>query len=364
MANRWFTQFFGTAHKKPVLLDCNFVVDPTNDNGLGISSLKGPGIASVFMNTSASFTGDTHTNGVIDNISSTANLSVGMILSGTGITTGTVITQITSATAIAVSPVTTATNAGVTIHYAGVGSPTSTGPAAGYIYVKLQDNYYKYLQGFSAAIAPNSGTDINISGSAVLTVGNPYVITSVGTSTQANWAAMGLPSGIVPAVGEPFIAIKNGSGTGTGKVQAPSYSGVVDIELVGNPNATMGSNFNGAAILGGGSSGAYLIFQCLGQNSVSFTATTTNTSTGLTVVSSTAGLKVGQAISGAGIALGTTIAAIPTSSTVTLSAAATASASAVPMYASPATVIQAPASLSTVQLSFYMSNSFLSVQGG
>lgn len=37
----------------PVYLDCNFVVDSTNGNGLGIRSLKGPGIASVFMHTSS-----------------------------------------------------------------------------------------------------------------------------------------------------------------------------------------------------------------------------------------------------------------------------------------------------------------------
>lgn len=38
---------------KPVLLNCSFVVDSSNANGLGIRSLKGPGIANVFMKTSA-----------------------------------------------------------------------------------------------------------------------------------------------------------------------------------------------------------------------------------------------------------------------------------------------------------------------
>lgn len=37
----------------PILLSCNFVVDPTNGNGLGIRSLKGSGIANAFMHTSA-----------------------------------------------------------------------------------------------------------------------------------------------------------------------------------------------------------------------------------------------------------------------------------------------------------------------
>lgn len=54
MANRNFTQRMYTLHTAPVLLDCNFVVDSANGNGLGIRSLKGPGIANVFMHTSAS----------------------------------------------------------------------------------------------------------------------------------------------------------------------------------------------------------------------------------------------------------------------------------------------------------------------
>lgn len=38
-------------HVSPVLIDCNFVVDSTNADG--ITSLKGPGVSEVFMNTSA-----------------------------------------------------------------------------------------------------------------------------------------------------------------------------------------------------------------------------------------------------------------------------------------------------------------------
>lgn len=40
-------------HGKPVLIDCNFQVDSSNSNGLGISNLKGPAVANVFMHTSA-----------------------------------------------------------------------------------------------------------------------------------------------------------------------------------------------------------------------------------------------------------------------------------------------------------------------
>lgn len=53
MANQYLKQFFYTPHTMPVLLDCNFVVDSTNGNGLGIRSLKGQDILNVFMHTTA-----------------------------------------------------------------------------------------------------------------------------------------------------------------------------------------------------------------------------------------------------------------------------------------------------------------------
>ena len=54
MANRNFAgQRIWTGHVMPVLLDCNFVVDSSNGNGLGIRSLKGPYVEAVYMHTSA-----------------------------------------------------------------------------------------------------------------------------------------------------------------------------------------------------------------------------------------------------------------------------------------------------------------------
>jgi len=54
MANRNFANSrIYTGHVMPVLLDCNFVVDSTNGNGLGIRNLKGPYVKNVFMHTSA-----------------------------------------------------------------------------------------------------------------------------------------------------------------------------------------------------------------------------------------------------------------------------------------------------------------------
>lgn len=55
MANRNFSSGgkLYSMHTMPVLLDCNFVVDQANTNGLGISSLKGPCIQAVYMHSSA-----------------------------------------------------------------------------------------------------------------------------------------------------------------------------------------------------------------------------------------------------------------------------------------------------------------------
>lgn len=261
MANRRFTQFPMSLHNKLVILDCNFVVDSTNGNGFGVRNLKGPGIANVYMNTSASFAGNTHTNNVIDGISGgTASLVVGMRISGSGIAAGTLITSITSGTAITVSPATTATASAVTINYSAVGSPTTTGPAAGLIYVNFQDNYNRYYFGSSGFVSPVSGTPISISTGSSLTVGNVYTIVSVGTTTTAQWVAVGLAIGTTPAIGVSFVAnATSGSGTGIVEASATAGSGITNIEVVGDPNTTITSS---AATIIGQTSGSYMVLQC------------------------------------------------------------------------------------------------------
>ena len=70
---------------------------------------------STAVTAAVTFTGDTHTNTTIDNISSTSGLLVGQIITGTGIQANTRIASIDSGTAITTSIATTATNSGVTI---------------------------------------------------------------------------------------------------------------------------------------------------------------------------------------------------------------------------------------------------------
>ncbi len=106
---------------RPVLIDCNFVIDSSNGNGLGIRNLKGANVRNVFMHTSS-------TPGV------------------------------------------------------GNGGFLNPNPAAGYALIQLKDNYSRYAGGFSGFAGQTSGSTLAINGSA-LTIGNPYIIASVGHAT-------------------------------------------------------------------------------------------------------------------------------------------------------------------------------------
>jgi hypothetical protein len=106
---------------QPVTIDCNFVVDSANGNGLGIRNLKGPGVANVFMHTSA--------------------------------TPG-----------------------------AGANGYVNPNPASGYVMVQFANNYFRYARGYWGIISPLNGSNIAINASA-LTAGLPYVISAVGAGT-------------------------------------------------------------------------------------------------------------------------------------------------------------------------------------
>lgn len=190
MANRRYSsQFRFSFHHFPVSLDCNFVVDSTNGNGLGLRSLKTEGIQAVYMHTTA-------------------------------------------------TP-----------------APGSPNPSPGYIYVQFSDNYNSYIDGFSGQVSPLSGTPI----SSGMTVGNPYVIVSLGASTPAQWYAAGLPSNQTPQVGQAFIAAST-SVAGGGAVEAVTTSGIDHIEVVGDPRTTLTANQPGQ--------GGYMILQCLFEGAV------------------------------------------------------------------------------------------------
>lgn len=116
-------------------------------------------------------------------------------------------------------------------------------PAVGYAVVQLAGNFNRYIGGFAGVEAPLTSTS-----TTSLTAGNPYVITSLGNTTLAQWQAAGLPAGFTPAVGSAFIAAATASIGGTGTVGVPAASSVLSIQILGDPNqeiANSNTNLNG-----------------------------------------------------------------------------------------------------------------------
>lgn len=275
----------------PVWLDCNFIVDPANGNGLGIRSLKGAGISNVFMNSTASFTGTSHTSTLIDGIASgTGSLLVGMPVQGSGIPADTTIASIVDSGSITLSAATSSSTTG-SITYQGVGSPN---PAAGLILVQFGSSYSGYYGGFAGFNSPLSGTPINVTTGT--TKGLAYTIASVGTTTTAQWQKLGLPIGVTPTVGGTFIATDTTTATGTGVIEVPlaTGSGITEIDVLGDP--TQGLAPDPTSALPGVR--AQLVMRCLAATNSSTTtfaatAPATNTVIGAHFFFSNSSVKIG-----------------------------------------------------------------------
>lgn len=157
----------------------------------------------------------------------------------------------------------------VYMHTSATPAAGNPNPAAGYILVKLTDNYNRLLFSNIGDISPLTGTNVAID-STLLTVGQAYVITVVGTSTTADWVAVGVPVGVTPAPGVAFIATAVGAGSGSGQVQLSlaTGSGIAKYDGIGDPNqsiAPMGPGFSTASV------GSWLIFRALGATNSSTT---------------------------------------------------------------------------------------------
>lgn len=112
-----------------------------------------------------------------------------------------------------------------------VNGVTNPNPAVGYALITFKNNFNVYLGGFSGVVAPLSSTNLTST-----TIHNPYVITSIGTTTLTQFLAAGLPPGVTPAVGQSFIAIRTGALGGTGTIGAPGIPTTQVVSIVGDPN--------------------------------------------------------------------------------------------------------------------------------
>ena len=153
--------------------------------------------------------------------------------------------------AVTLSDATAITAQALAPAFVAAGNPN---PAPGYAMIRMKNNFNKYLGGFTGFVSPLSGSTVTS-----VVAGQAYVIVSLGTATLAQWQAVGLPVGFVPAVGQSFIAIASQSIGGSGAVQAPAISGVNSVEVIGNPNLLL-NNSNLAS-----NAGAILLVQFLGN---------------------------------------------------------------------------------------------------
>lgn len=146
----------------------------------------------------------------------------------------------------------------VYMHTSATPATGNPNPASGSIVIQLQDNYSRLFTFKTSIVSPSSGSDVKIDNSA-MTAGVAYTITTLGDATAAKWHAIGVPAGVVPAVGVSFIAASNG-GAGNAlasRVQATAAagSGVASIEMVPaasadvSPDPTVNQGFGAQFIL-------------------------------------------------------------------------------------------------------------------
>jgi hypothetical protein len=148
----------------------------------------------------------------------------------------------------------------VFMHTSATPATGNPNPASGFALIQLKGNFNKYIGGPAGFVSPVTGSSLTS-----VTSGNAYIITSLGTTTTAQWQAAGLTPGLTPTVGQSFIATMTGAIGGSGNVHAPGVSGITTIEVVGDPNLSI-ANSNTSQ-----NGGALLLVQFLGATSSSVT---------------------------------------------------------------------------------------------
>lgn len=129
---------------KPVKIDCTFVVDASNGNGLGIRSLKSNGyVRNAFMHTS-----------------STPGTNDGML---------------------------------------------NPNPAVGFALLQMKYNFNSYIGGFQGFVSPTAGSS-HVINSTALSIGNPYVIATVGAVAEPSFTVAAVADSSGSLIGTYFKA--------------------------------------------------------------------------------------------------------------------------------------------------------------
>lgn len=114
---------------------------------------------------------------------------------------------------------------------------TNPNPASGIALIQFKQNFNVFLGLNFVFQAPQTGAAVTTT-----VINTTYIISVLGTTTAAQWTAVGLPAGFTAAVGQVFTATASQAIGGTGSVKAVGNSAVAAIEVIGNPNAMIQNN--------------------------------------------------------------------------------------------------------------------------
>lgn len=115
---------------------------------------------------------------------------------------------------------------------------TNPNPATGRGFLQLKQNFQNFLGSSYSLTSPGTA------GSTITTTvqHTTYQINALGTTTLAQWQAVGLPTGIVPAVGVVFVATVAQAIGGSGTVKTPTESATLTMETMGNTDLNQPSS--------------------------------------------------------------------------------------------------------------------------
>lgn len=131
--------------------------------------------------------------------------------------------------------VTTTVSSGTTLYTTGIGVPGINGVGT-----------LTFVSGSGASTALTFSAAV-----AGLATAFTFALTVSDTNLQ-DWQGVGLPKGLTPTVGQSFIATATGSGASTGQVHAPGVSGIVSMEVIGDPNQSFAPGPQGGTAHPGG----------------------------------------------------------------------------------------------------------------
>lgn len=146
-------------------------------------------------------------------------------------------------------------------------------PASGLIMVQFSDPYARSLMGGRSIGSPLDTSVTSTTNHAA------QVITSLGTATLAQWQAVGLPLGVVPALGVSFIATASATIGGSATVAPVKSSNIVNIEFVGDASLDSAQNMIKTPSTGsllqaiGQTTGGYQILRCVDSSGALATPT-------------------------------------------------------------------------------------------